>query len=561
MSRDKFVIGIDFGTDSVRSIIVNAFDGEQISSSVCEYPRWKKGMYCDPVKNRFRQHPLDYIEAMETSIKEAVASAPNGVARRIVGIGIDTTGSTPAPVDRNGVVLALRDDFRENPNAMFLLWKDHTAVEEAEEINNLAHNWGGEDYTKYEGGVYSAEWFWSKILHIVRRDEEVRNAAFSWMEHCDWMTALLTGNQDPLKAMRSRCAAGHKAMWHQSWGGLPPKDFLVRLDPVLGELRGRLYTETYTSDHKAGSLSPEWAERLGLDKSVSVNVAAIDAHMGAVGAEIEPYHLCKVMGTSTCDMMVVPKEEVNGKIVKGICGQVDGSIIPGMIGMEAGQSAFGDVYSWFRGLLMFPVTHVLKESGLLDYEMKKKVEKEIFHNTIGVLSKEAENIPDSESGIVALDWLNGRRTPDANQFLKSAIAGLTLGSDAPRIFRALVEATSFGAKRIVDRFISEGIEIKGVIALGGVSKKSPFVMQVVSDVLNMKIRVASSDQTTAIGSAMAAATAAGLYPRIEDAQKAMGCGFEKEYCPDPQTVEKYKILYERYLRLGEFVEKECKDNI
>lgn len=551
---NKYVIGIDYGTDSVRSVIIDASNGNEISSSVFEYPRWKEGEYCDPEKNRFRQHPADYIEGLEKTVREALKNAPEAVAGNIVAISVDTTGSTPVAVNEDGKPLSLTKEFENNPNAMFILWKDHTAVKEAEEINNLAHTWGGMDYTKYEGGVYSSEWFWAKILHVLREDKNIRKEAFSWVEHCDWIPALLTGNTDPLTLKRSRCAAGHKAMWHKDFNGLPSEEFLAKLDPLLNGLRERLYSETYTCEKKAGNLSEEWAERLGLSIKVAVGAGAFDAHLGAVGGEIKPGYLSKVMGTSTCDMLIAPMEKYGDKLIKGICGQVDGSIIPGMLGMEAGQSAFGDVYAWFNKVLLWPVENVLTESELVDADIKEKLIDEISGKIIPELSWQAEKTGVDESGIIALDWLNGRRTPDANQNLKGAVTGLNLGSDAPKIFRALVEATAFGAKKIADRFVSEGVEIKGVIALGGVAKKSPFVMQVVADVMNMPIKVARAEQTCALGSAMAASVVGGVYSRLEEAQEAMGSGFESEYVPDPENAKKYEILYNKYSKLGEFVE-------
>ncbi len=552
----KYTIGIDYGTDSVRSIIVDATNGKEIASAVFNYPRWKEGKYCVPSQNQFRQHPLDYIEGLENSVKDALAKAPKEIAANIVAISVDTTGSTPIAVDKNGTPLSLTSGFEENPNAMFVLWKDHTATKEADEINKLAKTWGGTDYTKYEGGIYSSEWFWAKILRVLRADQKVQNAAFSWVEHCDWIPAILTGQTDPLTMKRSRCAAGHKAMWHPDFNGLPSEEFLVKLDPLLKGLRDRLFKETYTCEVKVGNLTAEWAKRLGLSQSVVVGAGSFDAHLGALGGEIKPYYLSKVMGTSTCDMLIAPMKEMEGKLVKGICGQVDGSIVPGMLGMEAGQSAFGDIYAWFSKLLMWPVENILAGSSAIDKSTKDKLINEIADKMIPELSKQAEAIPIGESGIIALDWMNGRRTPDANQLLKGAITGLNLGSDAPRIFRALVEATAFGAKKIVDRFISEGVKIEGIIALGGVAKKSPFVMQVVADVLNMPILVARSEQACALGTAMAAAAVAGLYPTVLDAQKSMGNGFEKEYHPNKANAEKYKTLYEKYSTLGTFVEKE-----
>lgn len=551
----KFVIGIDYGTDSVRSVVVDTENGTIVGTSVFEYVRWKKGLYCNASVNQFRQHPLDYIEGLEQTVKGAIRSLPEEVVKNIVGITVDTTGSTPVAVDMEGIPLSLKPGFENNPDAMFILWKDHTAVKEAAEINELARSWGGLDFTRYEGGIYSSEWLWAKILHVLRASNEVRENAWSWVEHCDWIPALLTGNTKPLELKRSRCAAGHKAMWHDDFDGLPDEKFLAKLDPVLSGLRERLFSQTYTCDVAIGNLSEEWAAKLGLSTDVKVGAGAFDAHLGAVGGEIRPYHLVKVMGTSTCDMLVAPMAEVGDKLVAGICGQVDGSIIPGMLGLEAGQSAFGDIYAWYGKLLMWPVTNIISAMDWLDDSAKDKIREQTADKLIAELSKEAESLPLEETSIVALDWMNGRRTPDANQALKGAITGLSLGSDAPRIFKALVEATAFGSKMINDRFISEGMRIDGVIAIGGVSKKNPFVMQIVADVLNMPIKVARSEQTCALGSAMAASVVAGIYKDVPSAQKSMGGGFEKEYHPDPVRAEKYETLFKKYKELGSFVEK------
>jgi len=551
MEEDSFVIGVDFGTDSVRALVVDTATGEETATAVHRFARWKRGEYCDAVANRFRQHPLDHLEALESAVRDALSEAPAGTGERVRGISVDTTGSTPGPVNRDGVALAMLPGFEDNSDAMFVLWKDHTAVEEAEEINRAVRAWGGVDFTRYEGGVYSSEWFWAKILHILRVDEKVREAAFSWVEHCDWITGVLTGNTDPLTMKRSRCAAGHKAMWHSSWGGLPSEEFLAGLDPLLKGLRERLYTETYTSDVTAGRLTPEWADRLGLPAGIPVGVGAFDAHMGAVGGAIRPYVLSKVIGTSTCDMLVAPPEDMGDRPVRGICGQVDGSIIPGMIGMEAGQSAFGDVYAWFADVLAWPVRRFLPEEG----DTRGSIE-DVVGRIVPELTREAERLPVDASGIVALDWMNGRRTPDANQLLRGAVMGLNLGSTAPAIFKALVEATAFGSRTIVERFESEGVPIKEVIALGGVAKKSSYVMQVLADVLNRSIKVVKSEQTCALGAAMFAAVAAGIYGRVETAIERMSSGFEFEYEPDPERAAQYEKLYGRYLRFGRFVERE-----
>jgi L-ribulokinase len=553
--RRKYVIGIDYGTDSVRSVVVDTADGKIAGTSVFEYPRWKNGLYCDPAINQFRQHPLDYLEGLEKSVTGALKGLSSDIVSNIVGISVDTTGSTPVAVDKDGVPLSLKSGFECNPDAMFVLWKDHTAVKEAAEINELARSWGGKDFTRFEGGIYSSEWFWAKILHVLRQNHEVRKSAWSWVEHCDWIPALLTGNTNPVELKRSRCAAGHKAMWHKDFNGLPDQKFLSGLDPLLSGIRERLYTDTFTCDTEAGNLSAEWAERLGLSTSVKVGVGSFDAHQGAIGGEIRPYHLIKVMGTSTCDMLVTPISEAGDKLVAGICGQVDGSIVPGMLGLEAGQSAFGDIYAWFGRLLMWPVTEIISGMRWIDEKTRERIREESADKIIAELSRQAESLPVESTAIIALDWMNGRRTPDANQELKGAIAGLSLGSDAPRIFKALVEATAFGSKMINDRFISEGLRIDGVIAVGGVAKKNPFVMQIVADVLNVPIKVASSDQTCAMGAAMAASVVAGVHTDIPAAQKAMGSGFEKEYQPDPVRAEKYRNLFNKYKELGNFIEK------
>jgi L-ribulokinase len=545
--KNKYVIGIDYGTDSVRALVVNAHTGESVGTAVFEYPRWKAGKYCDPAVSRFRQHPLDYLEGLESSVKEALKNVGPEIRDNISGISIDTTGSTPVAVNEQGTPLALLPEFAENPNGMFILWKDHTANAEAEEINTLAHSWPI-DYTQYVGGIYSSEWFWAKILRTLRVDGAVREMAFSWVEHCDWISAELTGQINPLTMKRSRCAAGHKALWHHEFEGLPSENFFVTLDPLLGGLRDRLFSQTETSDKAMGTISEAWAQKLGLPTDVVIGVGAFDCHMGAVGALIEPYALCKVIGTSTCDMLVAPNEEIGHLLIHGICGQVDGSIVPGMLGMEAGQSAFGDIYAWFAKLVIAPVAELLGDDAA----------KELSDRLLPHLTEKAALLPVTENDIIAIDWLNGRRTPDANHTLKGAILGLNLASDSTRIFKALVEATAYGSKNIVDRFRSEGVPIHEVIAIGGVAKKSAFVMQTLSDVLNMPIKVASSDQACALGAAMFAAVASGVHATLQEAQQAMSSGFDAAYHPRPEVVEVYQKLYKKYLLAGGFIENEMK---
>jgi L-ribulokinase len=552
---EQYVIGLDYGSDSARALVVNAANGKVLATSVKYYPRWKKGLYCNPAINQYRQHPQDYIDVLEASVKEALAQCPAGTGEKVVAIAFDTTGSTPAFTNEEGTPLALLPEFAENPNAMFVLWKDHTAVKEAAEINELCKKWDI-DYSAYEGGIYSSEWFWAKALHVLREDEAVRANAYSIVEYCEWLPAILTGVKSSKDIVRSRCACGHKAMWHPSWGGLPSEDFLTTLDPLLGGFRDRLFENTETADKPVGKLTQEWANRLGLTTNVVVAGGAYDCHMGAVGAAVTPNTLVRIIGTSTCDIMVASYEEVGDNLIHGICGQVDGSVIPGMVGLEAGQSAFGDVYAWFKRVLEWPLKTLIGNSDLIDEETKQKLIDQACDKIIPALTVEAEKIPLSESTVIATDWMNGRRTPDANQLLKGTITGITLGTTAPRIYRALVEATAFGAKAIVDRFTSEGVRIDNVIGIGGIALKSPFVMQTLSDVINLPIKVCNTDQACALGAAMFAATAAGIYPRVEDAIEAMNSGFAKEYEPNAENAKAYQAIYDNYLKLGKFTENE-----
>lgn len=552
MSAESFVIGVDFGTDSVRVMIVNADRGQEISTAVCAYPRWREGLYCDAASNQFRQHPLDYVEALTSAVTEAIYRAGARAGKLVRGISIDTTGSTPIAVDATGLPLAMTDAFADNPNAMFILWKDHTAVKEAAEFNEHATQFDV-NYLQYVGGIYSSEWFWAKLLHVLRTDLAVQSHCYSWVEHCDWIPFLLTGGDDVLQMKRGVCAAGHKALWSAAFNGLPPDEFFSSLDPLLKGFTKRLFTKTYTADQPAGRLSTTWAARLGLEPGITVGIGAFDCHMGAVGGQIEPYVLSKVMGTSTCDMMVVPVDEMGKKLVKGICGQVEGSILPGMIGLEAGQSAFGDTFAWFKNLLAWPLDFIA-DSPFVNAELGSKLKDEVLDRLITELSAQAMRLPLREEDELAVDWLNGRRTPDADQDLKGIIAGLSLASDSPRLFKALVEATCFGARAIVARFEQEGIPVKGVIGLGGVARKSPYIMQVMADVLNMPIRIHRSEQTCALGAAMFAATASGIYPTVSVAMERMGQGFDMDFHPRADRATYYDRRFNLYRQLGQNVD-------
>lgn len=560
-AKEKYVIGVDFGSDSVRVVIVDAYDGFIAGSKVAYYPRWKEKLFSDPKENKFRQHPLDYTESFIKAVKASLIDANENlgfldgesVASRICSICIDTTGSTPALADEHGRPLALLDEFAEDPDAMFILWKDHTAVEEAEEINRLARSWGGTDFTKYMGGVYSSEWFWAKILHVIRGNPKLAKRAKTAIEHCDWITAEITGTTDPRVIKRSRCAAGHKSMWHAQWGGYPPRDFFDLLDSRLSDIRDSLGTETWTTDTVAGKLTASWAKSLGLSESVLVCVGAYDAHIGAIGGNVAPGTMVKSIGTSTCDVIIGPrpKENESEVLIGGICGQVDGSVVADWIGYEAGQSAYGDFYAWFRNLLMWP----LREFGAdASFGLSQETIDTIEQNILRKLEEKAKEIKPSVSSPVVLDWINGRRTPWANQKLTAAFSGIQLGTDAPMLMRALLESTAFGARSIIETFEEGGIAIKKIMAIGGVARKSVLGMQILANVTNREIEVTAGDQSSAIGAAAFAATACGLYSDVFAAQKAMSAGIDRVHKPDPEQVQIYNLLYKKYKSLGNYIE-------
>ncbi|GAA5495310.1 ribulokinase [Rubritalea halochordaticola] len=532
----SYSIGVDFGTNSCRALVLRLKDGCELGTSVFSYPSGEAGILtCPENVHVARQNPQDYLDGLVHTITEAMAQAHQADAdfdkTKVIGIGIDTTGSTVIPVDGNCQPLAFDERFKDRLSAKVWLWKDHTAHKEATEITELARNLRPE-YLDYCGGVYSSEWFWSKLLHLKRLDEEVFDAAASFVEHCDWLPAVITGQQDPGSIKRGVCSAGHKAMYHKKWGGLPDKEFLGRLDPKMADLRDRLFEEVHTADEAAGTLCAEWAEKLGLTERCVVSVGAFDAHMGAVGAGVREGVLTKVVGTSTCDIMVAPQDP---GVIPGVCGVVDGSVLPGNFGIEAGQSAVGDLFLW-----------------LVNQLVPEKYGSDLGEKFVK-LGEEIASLKPGKSGLLALDWNNGNRTILVDQQLTGLVLGQTLHTTAGELYRAYIEATAFGALKIIDRIEECGVKIDKVVCTGGLSLKNPVMMQIYADVIGRPIEVSVCEQTCAMGAAMFGGIAAGTetcgYASLEAMQDVMCQVHDKVYQPDAYSQVIYQKLYTLYSTL------------
>lgn len=544
--KTRYALGLDYGTNSVRALIVDVRNGKEVGTAVWEYAHGDRGVILSRDPNLARQHPADYVKGAEVSIKKAIASARRAVRGfspdQIIGIGVDTTGSTPMPVDSEGKPLAFQKKFSANPAAMAWLWKDHTGVAEAEEITALARNVRPQ-YVARCGGVYSSEWFFSKVLHCKRTSPEVFEAAYLWVEIADWIPAMLAGTEHPDDLVVGVCAAGHKAMYSADWQGYPDAEFLQQLDPALGVLRERLRPTAATSDRAVGGLTKAWAKKTGLRPGIPVAVGAFDAHLGAVGSGVGPGTLVKIIGTSTCDVTVAPGDNAPGDIA-GLCGIVNGSVLPGYFGFEAGQSAVGDIFNWF--------VSYIKPGGKA--------------GTHEALTAAAGKIKPGESGLLALDWNNGNRTVLVDQRLTGLLIGQTLYTTPAEIYRALIEATAFGALTIINRFEESGVPVAEVVNCGGIAEKSPLTMQIYADVTGRPMKVSRSAQTCALGAAIAGAVVAGPeaggYGSFEEAQRKMTGLKPRVYVPDPSAHAVYQELYRLYRTLHDaFGTREWQGNL
>lgn len=539
------VAGVDYGSDSVRVSVVDTATGKSKMIVSRTYPRWAAGEFCDPKTHRFRQHPLDHLETLEACFIEIAERLGDA---SIAAIAIDATGSTPAPVDRAGVPLALREDFADDPDAMFWLWKDRTSAVEAGVID-VALRAAEPDYTTYQG-VYSSEWWWAKILRAARTNPRVREHAHSWIEHSDWIPNLLVGADDVERFDRNSCAAGHKVLYNERLGGMVPADLLSGIHPHLAAVRDTFKTPPMPAGRAVGTLSPTWAERLRLSTATVVGMGSLDAHAGGVGAGIDDRSLVKVMGTSTVDMFLTDYESIDGRELRQLCGIAEDSIIPGRLGGETSQAAFGDLFAWYSRVLLWPVRSLVE--GQLRDKLSDAEAAAVIESSANALlsSLEAEVLKREPNDIVAHDWINGRRYPNVDEGATAALLGLRIGHDAVDIYRALVEAAVLGSKSIFVGLSTQGVRFQRVILVGGIARKSPFICQSMADALGIEVLVSEEREASAAGAAMYAATAAGLFGDLPSAQQRLGRGFVARYAPTTAGVARFEAAFARYQAAG-----------
>ncbi len=527
-NSQTYCLGLDYGTSSVRALITSTHSANALSSAVCGYANGEDGILLDSNEpDLARQAPSDYLTGAKKAIRESIAQAkakdPSFDVSQIVGLGVDTTGSTPIPVDREGQALALTPAFAEHIGAQAWLWKDHTAAEEAQEISEHARKQHPE-YLESCGGSYSSEWFWAKLLKMAREHPEVVEQTYGWIEICDWIPAVLTGNTD--RPVRGICAAGHKGLYHARWGGYPERSFWEGLHPECARIWDALKgCQVQVVGQVAGRLSPSWALEFGLPSGIPVSTGALDAHMGAVGSGIQPGTMVKIMGTSTCDIVVAPLHDPLPYIT-GLCGMAPETVLPKCHGIEAGQSAVGDLLHWWTDRLLEGSAHT--------------------HDS---LSQQASMLRPGQSGLLALDWNNGNRSLLCDPQLSGLLLGQTLHTKAHEVYRALIEATAFGARMIINQMKSSGIVIDTVVACGGLADKNPMIMQIYADILGLRVCCSASEQTCALGSAMAGSVAAGFHPDIQTAQRSMMSAHEKGYTPNPEASKAYDPLFSLYRQL------------
>lgn len=540
------VVGMDFGTSSVRVVVLDAATGHLVGSGESVFPRYESGQFCDPSVNQYRQHPEDHLGALTGATRAALASLSPGDRQQIRAIGVDTTGSSPVPVDEEGTPLSFHSEFVQDPGAMFHLWKDTTAVEAAGEIAESARDWHGQNFVAFSASHYSPEWFWAKALHTSRKSPRISEASHTWVEHCDWITGVLTNRSAPGQLSRSRCAAAHKAMWNSAFGGYPPRALFAEISPALAAIHDALPPMTRPAWEQAGALCSQWAERLGVPSGIPVAMGTFDAHAAAVGAGVRPGVPAKTIGTSSSDMIVADLHGLGTRPLSGIEGQAEDSILPGMAGIEAGQAAFGDMLNWFGEFLLYPI-RMAEEVGIVTCDGREQ----FASNLMNVLFEKATALPAGPMLVTAVDWFNGRRAPAGDHRVRGALAGLGLASDPPTVFVSLVEAAVFGTRRIHEGLGAQGIRIESLLTMGGVARKAPFVNQLLADALSVSVGLCESDQTSARGAAIYASVAGGLFQSVAEAQHTLAAGVVRSFQPEPNRARELNGRYERYLRLCE----------